>query len=272
MAHCLVHLFVASLVVVHAHSIPLICPDGYAFQRGDAVGRQWAIEVKGRLFRFLSSVRSCGHLCDKTDNCKAFEWSPSKQICVLINTTSTNGPKFEDYNFCSNEKNVLQITKWEQKPTTTPKFLKSPAPLPRGGRSKKSCHCLEITVSSATEENKAQREAFGAFRITDSSNLLDRVAFGSTVYQNIYQLTLLGGRKQHWRIQNWKRESLLRNKKCKEECPSDCTSDWEIYETGKYYVKVKDLLMKCREEPSFVTTIKDIDEGSGIHENDDDWS
>jgi hypothetical protein len=224
------------------------CPDNYFFQEGDAVGSNWAIEVSGRFFNFLSSAEECGTLCQKTESCKAIEWSPSKKICVLIKTPNSNGPKFEDYDFCSKGNDGKKSTKQKQALTTSLDTLSSPSPLPRGGRSRETCHCSEIFVSSHNEVNGDQKDVLGFFRASTSSNLLDQVAFGSTIYENTTQLFLIGGKKQHWRVQNWKRESLIRNKSCKKACPNECITDWEIYKPDEYYVKVKDFRVECRDD------------------------
>ena len=257
---------IETLVVIHVWSVPLLCPKGYTFQNGDAVGRQWAVRVNGKLFNASPTLGTCGKTCNKYKDCMAIEWSPSKQFCVLIKRSDTNGPKFEDYKFCSKEMEIREVSSSENRIMTIPYIMPTQPSLPRGGRSSKSCHCSTIVVSSMVPRKGIPSESFGVYKFTSSSNLLDRVAFGSTVYQNARQLSLLGGKKQHWRIQNWKRESLIRNKRCKKECPSDCTSKWEVYKTGLRYVKVKDLQFECFDDNFNPTPAEIENEGSGLPE------
>ena len=77
------------------------CPDGYEYQQGDANGVQYAIRgPSGLLYSPFSSIKDCARICDGIDDCKAIEWSPSRQKCVLINTAKSNGPTYLDYEFC----------------------------------------------------------------------------------------------------------------------------------------------------------------------------
>ena len=134
----------------------------------------------------------------------------------------------------------------------------SPLPLPRGARSKEPCHCSEIFILSNNEANNFQPDSLGVFRATTSNNFLHFWnPFGSAIYKNTNELSLIGGRNQYWRIQNWKREKMIRHNSCKEACPIDCTQDWEVYKNRVGYVKVRDLTVECREE----------DDGSGHQEN-----
>ena len=52
------------------------------------------------LYSPFSSIDDCAKICDGLNHCKAIEWSPSELKCVLINTPTTNGPNFLDYQFC----------------------------------------------------------------------------------------------------------------------------------------------------------------------------
>jgi len=80
------------------------CPEGYTFQEGDAEGTQFAIRgPSGLLYNPFSVIDNCAKLCNGIDQCKAIEWSPLERKCVLIKTPSANGPKYQDYIFCSKE-------------------------------------------------------------------------------------------------------------------------------------------------------------------------
>merc|ERR1719430_1596774 len=72
------------------------CPDGYSFQDGDKVGNH--NEIKKRNVR---NIVECAILCEETPGCRAFEWSPSRNNCIILRAKNADGPPFDDYRFCS---------------------------------------------------------------------------------------------------------------------------------------------------------------------------
>ena len=73
-----------------------MCPIGYGFQTGDKVGNQFEIKSKKAL-----NIRNCGQLCDENMKCLSIEWSESDRTCKLLTAATPDGPKYNDYLFCS---------------------------------------------------------------------------------------------------------------------------------------------------------------------------
>lgn len=118
---------------------------------------------------------------------------------------------------------------------------------------KRLCNCAEIHVSSNGMAKNENSKALGLFKLSDSHFN----AFKSTVYRNSKKLTLIGGLNQTWRIRRGSRAGsiLLRNKSCKEVCPTSCSSDWEAYQRSGY-VKDETISFECKSQ-------SDTPEGSG---------
>ena len=79
------------------------CPKNYRFLEGDAVGYKWAIKLNGKYITHFASADDCAALCQHENECKAIEWSPTKHICKLISVSKPDGPKYQDYIFCSRQ-------------------------------------------------------------------------------------------------------------------------------------------------------------------------
>ena len=105
------------------------------------------------------------------------------------------------------------------------------------------CECPNIVVSSTEDAQELHPNTLEPFELSDSHFN----AFKSTVYRNSKSLTLIGGKRQSWRIQGGSRAGriLIRNKSCKEICPFDCPSDWEVYRKPGY-VNDKSIELKCQ--------------------------
>ena len=105
------------------------------------------------------------------------------------------------------------------------------------------CECPNIVVSSTEDAQELHPNTLEPFQLSDSHFN----AFKSTVYRNSKSLTLIGGKGQSWRIHGGSRAGriLIRNKSCKEICPFDCPSDWEVYRKPGY-VNDKSIELKCQ--------------------------
>ena len=105
------------------------------------------------------------------------------------------------------------------------------------------CECPNIVVSSTEDAQELHPNTLEPFELSDSHFN----AFKSTVYRNSESLTLIGGKRQSWRIQGGSRAGgiLIRNKSCKEICPFNCPSDWEVYRRPGY-VNDKSIEFKCQ--------------------------
>ena len=73
-----------------------ICPNGYHFQTGDKFGNQAQIQSKE-----AQNVRYCGKRCNDDEKCRSIEWSESEKKCVLLTAEITDGPAYNDFQFCS---------------------------------------------------------------------------------------------------------------------------------------------------------------------------
>ena len=91
----------------------LDCPDEYHPWPGSINIhdlRTKVIEIEGKLWKTLSSIKECGKFCDKkATKCKAFEWDPCSRRCVLLKIAITNGPQYKNYLFCSKGEHSCQI-------------------------------------------------------------------------------------------------------------------------------------------------------------------
>ena len=116
----------------------------------------------------------------------------------------------------------------------------TPPPPPPGNN---QCQCGEIIVSSNGATKTLHSHAIGSFKL--SSSHFNQ--FKSTVYRNSKSLTLIGGRKQYWRIHGGSRAGriMVRNKSCKELCPGNCARGWKVYKKPGY---IRDITIKfeCR--------------------------
>ena len=80
---------------------PYPCPRRYTYLEGDADGNKWNILINNNYQTILPSIHACASLCDQKAECKAIEWSPTQHICTLIRIAKPDGPKYQDYIFCS---------------------------------------------------------------------------------------------------------------------------------------------------------------------------
>ena len=76
------------------------CPHGFAFQRGDKVGNPDNIK------NIQASLPDCAETCNKDGRCQSFEWSKSEQKCNLLTSETTDGPMYEDFIFCTKNREV----------------------------------------------------------------------------------------------------------------------------------------------------------------------
>ena len=70
---------------------------------GDAEGNKWSILINNNYRILLSTIHACGRICDDKEECKAIEWSPTQHTCTLIRIAKPDGPKYQDYIFCSKQ-------------------------------------------------------------------------------------------------------------------------------------------------------------------------
>ena len=54
----------------------------------------------------ISTSDDCGKLCDDTQECCSYEWSPTSKICNLNRECEPNAPKYQDYGFCQKDSSV----------------------------------------------------------------------------------------------------------------------------------------------------------------------
>ena len=75
-----------------------MCPIGYGLQIGRKFknGSQTQIHSKK-----AQNMRECGQRCDENIKCLSIEWSESKRMCNLLTATTTDGPPYSDFRFCS---------------------------------------------------------------------------------------------------------------------------------------------------------------------------
>ena len=73
-----------------------MCPIGYGFQIGDKLGHQSQVQSKD-----AQNMMECGQRCDENIKCLSIEWSESKRMCNLLTATTTDGPPYSDFIFCS---------------------------------------------------------------------------------------------------------------------------------------------------------------------------
>ena len=71
------------------------CPPGYISYDGDIPG-------PGLFSEYIASLDKCAHDCKKLRSCKSFSHSLTHNSCKLMYSPRPTGPKFEDYQFCSN--------------------------------------------------------------------------------------------------------------------------------------------------------------------------
>ena len=59
-----------------------ICPQNYTSHIGDAVGVKHAIKPEGsnNYYNRAEKAEDCANMCEKTERCKAIEWSPEKKL------------------------------------------------------------------------------------------------------------------------------------------------------------------------------------------------
>ena len=111
-----------------------------------------------------------------------------------------------------------------------------------------SCQCSQIMVSSGGLPKTMHPNALSPYDLSSSHFN----AFKSTVYRNSESLTLTGGPNQYWRIHGGSRAGriMIRHKSCKEACPTECSSDWEVYQKpgyiGSRYIKNQDIKFECK--------------------------
>jgi hypothetical protein len=77
---------------------------------GDADGNKWNIKS----IDLNLSIDDCGRLCDHEKECNAIEWSPTKHICTLIRIPKPDGPKYQDYIFCSKQGTLERTNNFTQ--------------------------------------------------------------------------------------------------------------------------------------------------------------
>ena len=71
------------------------CPPGYISYDGDIPG-------PGLFSEYIASLDKCAHDCKKLRSCQSFSHSLTHNSCKLMYSPRPTGPKFEDYQFCSN--------------------------------------------------------------------------------------------------------------------------------------------------------------------------
>ena len=71
------------------------CPNHFHLKEGHVINSKWSS------IRFQTSLKECGKMCRREFKCKAIEWSANRQMCRLLSTTTSDGPKYDDYILCS---------------------------------------------------------------------------------------------------------------------------------------------------------------------------
>ena len=74
------------------------CPPGFISYDGDIPG-------PGLFSEYIASLEKCANDCKEakpSDTCKSFSHSQAHNSCKLMYSPRPTGPKFEDYQFCSN--------------------------------------------------------------------------------------------------------------------------------------------------------------------------
>ena len=85
------------------------CPSGYIEKIGD-------VEGGGLTGGYSAKLAKCASDCDRRDDCKSFEYSPSQKDCKLLNEWEPTGPKYMDLMFCAKEGNIFILIVCVQKP------------------------------------------------------------------------------------------------------------------------------------------------------------
>ena len=77
------------------------CSQGFTFNKGDV---QWSdvIGGKGGVMTNVLATGACGQKCNINSQCKAYNYSPSQEKCMLLvkQNPSLTSP-YKDFNFCS---------------------------------------------------------------------------------------------------------------------------------------------------------------------------
>ena len=75
-----------------------LCPDGYIYIEGDIIGATIQGAIK-------TTLDNCAKLCTDKPQCNSFEHASNH--CNLNKESNPNGPKYNDFIFCTKIGNLL---------------------------------------------------------------------------------------------------------------------------------------------------------------------